>query len=265
MNLSGRFSKPDPGQAAQWLAQAQAAYKAGQRAEALELLLQYVQMEEKNPQAWLLLSRLVPDVDDKIIALENALTLDPTRAQTRKLLVQMRAARHSPLELGKLYEHLGDHENAIHQYLIARTQAETPAERFEIRRCLEKAQNQRDPPEFKDVDPALTWLRLSIGPVLLYGGWLLIHSGLNLMAISPLLCLGGLGVILGSVLITFTRCPSVILAWRPWWIDHLDEDNIGPARYGAWLVGLALLLAPYLLLLLDAWGRVQPAWNALWP
>jgi Flp pilus assembly protein TadD len=51
--------------------------KAGQREEARTILMQVVEQDERNESAWLWLSGVVDSDDDKAVALENVLTLNP--------------------------------------------------------------------------------------------------------------------------------------------------------------------------------------------
>ncbi|MFO7683856.1 MAG: hypothetical protein R6X34_27820 [Chloroflexota bacterium] len=65
------------------LEQGIAALKAGQRDEARQLLLQLVEAEEHNEQAWLWLSGAVDTDEERRICLENVLALNPNQ-QTAK-------------------------------------------------------------------------------------------------------------------------------------------------------------------------------------
>ncbi len=65
--------------------------KAGERSQARDLLLELVEVEPKHELAWLWLSELVDEPEDKIIALENALTINPQRPQTQNRLNALRA------------------------------------------------------------------------------------------------------------------------------------------------------------------------------
>jgi tetratricopeptide (TPR) repeat protein len=67
----------------QWLAEGIARVKAGQREQARELLLRVVGRDERNVQAWLWLSGVVESDEDRRVALENVLTLDPQNAVAR--------------------------------------------------------------------------------------------------------------------------------------------------------------------------------------
>jgi tetratricopeptide (TPR) repeat protein len=66
-----------------------AAVRAGQRDAARDMLLQLVEQEPEHEMAWLWLSELVDNSDDKIIALENALTINPKRPQVRERLTKL--------------------------------------------------------------------------------------------------------------------------------------------------------------------------------
>jgi tetratricopeptide (TPR) repeat protein len=66
-----------------------AAARAGQRDTARDMLLELVQADPQHEMAWLWLSELVDNPDDKIIALENALTINPKRPQVRQRLTQL--------------------------------------------------------------------------------------------------------------------------------------------------------------------------------
>ena len=58
--------------------------KAGQREEARTILMQVVEQDERNESAWLWLSGVVDSDDDKAVALENVLTLNPDNEWARR-------------------------------------------------------------------------------------------------------------------------------------------------------------------------------------
>lgn len=64
--------------------QALAAFKAGNRAQAKDLLLKAVDMDERNEQAWMLMSGVVDSLEEQQICLENALSINPTNERARK-------------------------------------------------------------------------------------------------------------------------------------------------------------------------------------
>jgi hypothetical protein len=78
--------------------QAQKLVRQGQLDEARGLLLRYVEQEENNELAWLLLSDLVESSEDKQIALENALTINPNLVRAQNRLLQLRGERQQTIE-----------------------------------------------------------------------------------------------------------------------------------------------------------------------
>ena len=57
---------------------------AGRREEARDILLQVVELDEQNESAWLWLSGVVDSDDDKAVALENVLALNPSNEWARR-------------------------------------------------------------------------------------------------------------------------------------------------------------------------------------
>jgi tetratricopeptide (TPR) repeat protein len=74
-----------------WLTDGIAAAQAGKRAEARELLLRVVAIDENNEDAWLWLSRVVTTLEDREVCLENVLALDPANEAAQRGLAEVRA------------------------------------------------------------------------------------------------------------------------------------------------------------------------------
>ncbi|VAW39828.1 hypothetical protein MNBD_CHLOROFLEXI01-1498 [hydrothermal vent metagenome] len=64
--------------------------KSGDRPRARNMLLKLVDSNPNHELAWLWLSELLEESEDKIISLENALTLNPERTQTKNRLNYLR-------------------------------------------------------------------------------------------------------------------------------------------------------------------------------
>ena len=64
----------------QWLTEGIARAKAGEHERARELLLRVVEHDERNAPAWLWLSGVVESLEDRRVALENVLALEPENA-----------------------------------------------------------------------------------------------------------------------------------------------------------------------------------------
>ncbi len=58
--------------------------KAGRRDEARNALLQVIEQDEMNETAWLWLSGVVESDDDKAIALENVLAINPNNEWAKR-------------------------------------------------------------------------------------------------------------------------------------------------------------------------------------
>lgn len=69
-------------QAIQWT-------RTGRRTEARDLLLQVVEADPQNEAAWMWLSGLVESLEDRIIACENVLTINPANENVRRYLAEL--------------------------------------------------------------------------------------------------------------------------------------------------------------------------------
>jgi hypothetical protein len=67
------------------------AVREGRHADAQGLLLQVIERDEQNEQAWLWLSGAVEDPADQQVALENVLALNPANAAARQGLEYLRS------------------------------------------------------------------------------------------------------------------------------------------------------------------------------
>ncbi len=133
------------------LAEARDALRQGRRDRAREILLELVEEDERIPEAWLLLSGLLDDLEDVEVALENVLALEPDHPQARSGLewvrTQLARARESEarpeedlLDQTFLCQHCGAEVfvslanclscgNAIHSCVNCARRAETECKR----------------------------------------------------------------------------------------------------------------------------------------
>jgi hypothetical protein len=68
-----------------------AAAKSGRRAQARELLMRAVELDDHNEQAWLWLSGVAEGVEDQIVCLENVLIINPGNAAAERGLRHLRS------------------------------------------------------------------------------------------------------------------------------------------------------------------------------
>jgi hypothetical protein len=72
------------------------AAKAGRKAEARQLLEAVLDTDERNERAWLWLSGVVDNDEERTICLENVLSINPDNQAARRGLAMLRAA-HAPI------------------------------------------------------------------------------------------------------------------------------------------------------------------------
>ncbi|MBL8058073.1 MAG: hypothetical protein JNK29_15315 [Anaerolineales bacterium] len=83
--------EPTPADIQSWLREGLQAARAGDRSRARRRLLDVVRADARNEPAWLWLSDLLDDPADRIMALENALALNPANAAARQRLIALEA------------------------------------------------------------------------------------------------------------------------------------------------------------------------------
>jgi tetratricopeptide (TPR) repeat protein len=250
------WENPEVNQAQTWLDQAEKHYRRGQKEQAFENLLRYIEVDESNPRVWYMLAELAPGLDDRIVALENVLTLAPTHAAARAQLDKLRRAVEDPLTLGIHYEEQGNMDRAINQYIQASMQANSIADRLEARRRLEYAQLKVLAPDYKPISPRLTLGRLAVGPVLMFAVLLFLHGGMRILPILIPLFLGSASILLGGGLIAVTNSMPLLSYWFSWWQKRGLRNETG-ARAALLALGVILLLGPYALLFAHAFIQLD--------
>ncbi len=246
----------------QLIEEARTAKNAGHSQEAREILIQLVEEYERNETAWLMLSELVDDADDQIVALENALTLNPNNRWAKTRLAAMKRLQHNPLALGDMYLEQGQLDRAQTAFYSAAIHGSTLLEQRQGERRLADLQRMMQLPGFKPVHPTLALARLTFGPPLLYGLMALIQGGLNPLAVPLELYPATMGVLLGSFLLaSVSATPHHRL-----WTSLLGPEGLSGwlARSVAGLAGLCLLVAPFALLLSEAFDRLNIYRTALY-
>lgn len=110
------------------LEQAIEAARAGRKSEACDLLLKVVDENPQSEIAWMWLSGLVDSLEDRMIACENVLTINPANEKVRSYL----------LELQQQYRSLQEQKN-IDDALELFNQAKSSMERRDLDRALRLA------------------------------------------------------------------------------------------------------------------------------
>lgn len=66
---------------------------AGRKEQAQQLLMQYVEQDEGNEEAWLWLSGAVDDLDDIEVSLQNCLAINPNNERAKQGLAWVQQKR----------------------------------------------------------------------------------------------------------------------------------------------------------------------------
>ena len=254
--------------------------RAGRRRQARELFLQVVEEHPHHEVAWLWLVGLVDEVEDQIVALENVLVINPENHRARARLERLRrmkeatAAPSTPaerVEIGReveqrlssrellararQYESNGQFEQAVAAYEQVKAIGETRQQRQRAGKRLRDVQRRMELGQPVPVHTTFTLLRLSLGPFLLYLLLTFVHAAFRPLRVSPLLCMGSLAVLGGSLLLVGTR----ITSRHPWWRQLFDGQQLhSRLRTGLGWLGFFLVFLPYILFLVAAYGRLKP-------
>lgn len=223
--------------------------KDGRFHEARAQLLKIAAKEQDNVQIWLLLGVLVDNIEDKIVAIENVLQLEPYHGDAQKLLKSRLQGEVDKLTQGRAHEQKHDWKNAFEAYETAVIISPIENEREIARHRLLALKKIYDPN--LSTNPTLTLARLTIGPPVLYGLLILIHSGLNPLYIPSLSCLGGLVVLVGSLMWTAVRDSAKHPLWEN--IPAIIQEN----RQVLPIAGFILTLIPFIVLIVSAINRLS--------
>lgn len=237
---------------------------AGRFIEAVRQLEEILAENPQEERAWQALGEIHPDPARKIKALEQTLALKPHNQEARQRLEMLRHIQQDPLLHGLHLEERGECEQAILVYQALAAHSASPLERLEAQNRIERIHLKRDAHALQPVHPHLTLARLALGPVLLFLLMLLMQSGLNPLRL-PIVALPGVAsVAAGSLLVAVTGirpAPAV-------WVKRFGPPGTGDEpemRKGLRLLGLALLLAPFTLFLIEAGNRLGVLQASMFP
>jgi tetratricopeptide (TPR) repeat protein len=93
------------------------AARTGKREEARDLLIQVVEADPQNEMAWMWLVGLVDSLEDRIVACENVLTINPGNENARAYLTKLQRQQRAVLAEEKI-------DQAVHLLARAKEQAE---------------------------------------------------------------------------------------------------------------------------------------------
>jgi tetratricopeptide (TPR) repeat protein len=258
------------------------AARAGQKLEARKIFMQVVEIDPPNDLAWLWLSGLMDDLEERIIACENVLTINPANEKVRvyldSLLMQKEMrARDEALEkqpeqkeveipsqssanqpvslaLAEQLEDEGKIEEAIKTYelLAARTKDRTTFDHIykQISR-LEGLQTEK----IQYVAPDTSLLRMSFTWTLVYVSFVFIQVGLRPFAHFSLLWLGLPFVAAGNFLLSLSEVRIKHAVWQKVFLEEGTGSSF--ARVVLAVTGWVLIIVPFGFMLLSSLFRLQ--------
>jgi tetratricopeptide (TPR) repeat protein len=269
------------------LRQAIAFAREGRKVEARDLLLGVVEEDPQNETAWMWLTGLVDALDDKIIACENILTINPSNDRVRAYLAQLLAEQNQldrlkeavvqvpqqlpvsePLPqttiepvipdwaLARHYEMEGQYDKALEAY---KTMAASVKDSREFDRLykeiirIEGLQKEK----IAYVSPSSTIVRMAFGWPVLYTFLVLVQVGGKFFSYPAWYLWLGIPVVgFGSFLLALSEVNARSPIWR---MLFQDENSRGTsyARFMASASGWLLILFPHLLLFSDSLARLH--------
>ena len=258
--FSPRFSDEQRSQQAKrievWLVQARETLLAGNRQQGIDFLHQVVWNEPDHEEGWLLLSQSSFDMEEKVEALTKAVNINPQNLEAKKQLDQWAPLLKSSIDLGKWYQKQGDLDRALLAYTRALMEAHSVNAKTEADRSILEMKKRLYEPQVKVLSPTWTIFRFSVWPVLLYLLLIFILGGLNLLTLEPVLVLGILFVIPGSIFLAISTTRPTHPAWVPLFraIGEKHEDQVHFLVGG---VAIVLLIIPYTILILNAVAQLE--------
>lgn len=243
------------------------AHKNGRPHLARQYLQQLVQADPGHWKAWTALGRLAQTPEEKIVALEAILEIDPKNEKATAVLQRLRLNQVDKVALGQAYGAVYQHRQALAAYQYAARHADSTAERhiahkraqeiqslFALATQEPQAADKQPPPTVKYTRANMTLLRLSLGPLIIYGLLLLIHGGMNPSHIPFLFYLGFPVVAVGSLLMA----GAANTPHHPFWYKLFGPSGLkdGLVLYPVTALGLVLLVIPFSLVLIIAFNRL---------
>ncbi|HEX2993858.1 MAG TPA: hypothetical protein VHP14_03485 [Anaerolineales bacterium] len=237
------------------LDQAKAAAKRNEMDTALQLALQVVERQENYEDAWLLIGKVSPDVDQRIAALKKAYKLNPSNAETVSALKQAQYLKANPFSTAERLEQLGKFEEAVEVYKSLAKKTKDSQQFDHIYKQITRIEGLKNE-NIRYVAPSSAIARMTFGWPLLYLSLALLQMGLNpFRHFAPYSCLGLPLVIVGSFLLALADVRSHHVVWEKVFSEQGDGSTF--ARLAAAAAGWFLVLIPHALLIVDSLNRLR--------
>lgn len=222
---------------------------------ALSLAWQALEERENYEEAWLLIGKISPILDQQITALEKACQLNPANAEAAATLKQARHLKANPMSAATRLEQMGKFEEALKVYNELASRTKNSKDFDHIYKQIIRIEGLQDE-KIRYVAPTSAITRLTFGWPALYLSLVLIQGGLNpFRHFAFYLWLGLPLVVLGSFLLSLAEVRSNHAVWQKVFDEHGDGSSF--ARFITAATGWFLVLVPHVLIVLDSLNRLQ--------
>lgn len=244
--------------------------RAGNKSDARDIFMRVVDDDPQNELAWMWLAGLVDSLEDKIIACENVLVINPSNAKVQAYLDKLKHRKHAeeakadipdaskpadPLDVGKFLEQEGKFEEALNLYKVEAAKAKDTNTFDELYRRIsriEQMQNDR----IRYVSPNISIARLTFTWPLLYLSLALVQVGLNpIKNLVGYLWFSFPLVLVGSYFVAVSEVRSRHMIWRELFSEQGDGSTF--ARLAVAAIGWLMILIPLGLIFLDSLNRLS--------
>lgn len=257
------------------------AARTGRKVEARKIFMQVVEVDSRNELAWMWLSGLMDDLEDRIIACENVLTINPENHKIQLYLNDLKQSQNvlnaramesiqrqpvadtrttketsprDPLRMAEYLEQDGKYNEALEIYKAEAAKTKDVQTFDQIYKQITRVENAMAE-KIKYVSPQSSILRLTSTLPLLYLSLALVQVGLNPLKhlFSYLWCAFPL-VILASFLIAVSEIRSRHVIWHRVFREHPDGSTFTRLLVGG--MGWIMIVVLFGLILLDSLNRL---------
>lgn len=255
---------------------------AGRKTEAREIFMQVVKLDPRNETAWMWLSGLMDDLEDRIVACENVLTINPENHKTQLYMEDLKRKRdmlnarameaiqhhevihqehvkkdsrpRDPLRMAEYLEQDGKYNQALEIYRVEAAKAKNTQVFDQIYKHITRIE-KRLADNIKYIPPRSSVLRLTLTWPLLYLSLALVQVGLKpLQHLTSYLWFAFPFVVLGSFLVAISEVRYRHVIWQRLFRERGDGSLT--ARIAVGVTGWTMILVPLALLLVDSLNRL---------
>ena len=256
---------------------------AGRKAEAREIFMQVVKLDPRNEIAWMWLSGLMYDLEDRIVACENVLTINPENHKTQLYMEDLKRRRDAlnakavetiqrhavinqdvelkkvtrprdPMRAAEFLEQDGKFDQALDIYRIEAAKAKDLHLFDQIYKKITRIEKMLAE-KIKYIPPRSSVLRLTLTWPLLYLSLALVQVGMKpLQHLISYLWFAFPFVVLGSFLVAISEVRYRHVIWRMLFRERGDGSLT--ARIAVGVTGWTMILVPLALLLVDSLNRL---------